>query len=260
MDRETCIRHAAATVSLTHAAIPYLEKLYGKRSADRLFTVIPTCADLDRFVPASSENQNRELLIGCNGTVLSGWFKLDWLCRFYSAIAKLRPDARFEIITRDDKSKVQSALAAARVPSERIEVYSLSPDQMPAAVQLQTASVMFFTSGTAKLGSSPTRMGEVLGCGIPVVANPGVGDVAEIISRHDVGVLVESDDEAAMHVAAEQLLKLLDDQNLPRRCRAAAEEHFSLEQGVRAYDRLYRRILDNDNKRALPNARISERS
>jgi len=102
---------------------------------------------------------------------------------------------------------------------------------------------MFFTQGISKLGSSPTRMGEILGCGLPVVANSGVGDVARIIDKYRVGVLVTEGSQNAMSRALIELDQLRMDPELPERCRQAAEEGFSLESGTKAYKNLYRDIL-----------------
>jgi glycosyltransferase involved in cell wall biosynthesis len=106
---------------------------------------------------------------------------------------------------------------------------------------------MFFTSGISKLGSAPTRLGEALGCGVPVVANEGVGDVADIIRRYNVGVIVKDGSEAAMATALDELAVLRSDPDLPSRCRKAAEEVFSLEAGTEAYRKLYTDILGRPN-------------
>jgi hypothetical protein len=45
-----------------------------------------------------------------------------------------------------------------------------------------------------------------------------------------------------MRRAASELGRLLDDPELPARCRKAAEERFSLEAGVEAYQALYGEI------------------
>lgn len=87
--------------------------------------------------------------------------------------------------------------------------------------------MMFFTDGLSKIGSSPTRMAEILGCGLPVVANEGVEDVARTIQKYRVGVLVDGPDP-----------------DLPTRCRAAAEEIFSLKGGTEAYARIYVSVLN----------------
>jgi glycosyltransferase involved in cell wall biosynthesis len=105
---------------------------------------------------------------------------------------------------------------------------------------------MFFNDGLSKLGSSPTRMAEILGCGLPVVANEGVGDVARIISEYRVGVLAEGPEPEAMTAAWSELTALLKDPELASRCRKAAEEVFSLESGTAAYARLYEQVLEGE--------------
>ncbi|MBK8011020.1 MAG: hypothetical protein IPK13_06690 [Deltaproteobacteria bacterium] len=52
-------------------------------------------------------------------------------------------------------------------------------------------AVIFYAGGQiSELGRSPTRMAEVLGCGLPVVANAGVGDVAQTLTDNRIRVLV----------------------------------------------------------------------
>lgn len=227
-------------VSLTQAAAVYLRERYPQELAGKTVHVIPTCADVDRFRMTAADDG--PIRFGCIGTVLSGWFRLDWLATFYRVAARRDAKARLEVITRDDHATVGNALAAAGVPIDRVEIYGAAPARMPQIVRRQTASVMFFTGGLSKLGSSPTRMGEVLACGRPVVANAGVGDVARIIEEHRVGVLVEDGDDRSMHTALDALDALLADPDLAGRCRRAAEAVFALEAGTRAYHEIYRRL------------------
>jgi glycosyltransferase involved in cell wall biosynthesis len=86
-------------------------------------------------------------------------------------------------------------------------------------------------------------MAEILGCGVPVVANEGVGDVADIIRKFRVGVLVRSVAYQDMESAFFDLQDLLNDPDLSARCRRAAEEVFSLEAGTTAYMALYSEVL-----------------
>lgn len=237
-----CLKRAAAVVSLTHAATEYLHKVYPDELAGKEIDVIPTCADLDRFVPAGP-GPGVPRIYGCVGTVLSGWFKLDWLAAFFHAAATREPDVEFHIITRDDPDRVRAALGGNVAFQARLSVYGRSPLDVHEAVQQQNVSAMFFTEGLSKLGSSPTRLAEILGCGLPVVANAGVGDVAWIIAEHKVGVLVDGPDEAAMIKALDELAALEVDSGLATRCRTASEAMFSLSGGTASYLGIYGRIL-----------------
>ena len=237
-----CLGRAGAVVSLTHAAVEHLKGVYPDALAGQRIAVIPTCADLDRFVPPAASPT--KMVIGCLGTVLSGWFRLDWLASFLKVAAEQAPHAVFELTTRDDVAQVRLALDPDGQLGSRMTIAPSDPGDVHKVLQGQTASVMFFTDGLSKIGSSPTRMAEILGCGIPVVANDGVGDVAFIIRKYRVGVLALSAEPEAMANAWSALLALLDDPDLRSRCRQAAEEIFSLQAGTAAYAQLYSELAD----------------
>ncbi len=245
----TCLRRAGAVVSLTHAAVEYLEQIYPQEMAGQTVAVIPTCADLNRFVPAMQPPTAR--VIGCLGTVLSGWFRLDWLASFLAVAAQHDPTLRFELTTRDDPVRVRTAIGGDEELQSRLTIAPSASDKVHEVLQQQTASVMFFSSGLGKLGSSPTRMAEILGCGLPVVANDVVGDVAHIIREYRVGVLVASSNESDMNEAWNQLQALLSDPALAARCRQAAEDIFSLEQGTASYYALYAGILSKNKPSSM---------
>lgn len=237
------IKHAGAVVSLTDAAVAHLEQIYPTEMAAQQVVVIPTCADLDRFVPAAALPETRK--IGCLGTVLSGWFRLDWLASFVRVALTRDADLTFEITTRDDPAQVRAALDPNREFADRLTIAPSPSEKVHEVVQCQISSVMFYAGGSlSELGRSPTRMAEILGCGLPVVANEGVGDVAEIIRKYNVGVLAKSGSEEDMNAAYDDLIHLLDDPDLAARCRACAQEVFSLEAGTNAYRALYKSVLE----------------
>ena len=249
---KVCLRDAAAVISLTDAAVGYLQDQYPTELQGQRIAVIPTCADLQRF--KRSNKPPIERVFGCVGTVLSGWFLMDWLAALFNTAAQKDPEAKFEVVTRDDTETVRAALDIDGKLGDRLSIFSIASESVHEALQKQSTSVMFFTAGTSKLGSAPTRLGEALGCGIPVIANEGVGDVADIIRRYNVGVIVKDASEIAMNAGLGELELLRSDPDLPSRCRRAAEEVFSLEAGTEAYRKLYADILGHPDGPAAPNA------
>lgn len=242
-----CLRYAATVVSLTHAAVFHLQRTYPAELDGQKIAVIPTCADLARFTPA--QDQSPSLAVhGCIGTILSGWFLTDWLAAWMSTVAEDDANAQFEIITHDDANSVRAALDKNEALGHRLSIWPRPSNDMPEAIRRHDLSVMFFTSGLSKLGSAPTRLAEVLGCGLPIVANDGVGDVAGIIQQNRVGVIVDGPAPEQMRAAFKELKKLVHDPDLPNRCRATAEALFSLDAGTEAYRKLYTEILGNQKR------------
>ena len=239
----SCLHRAAAVVTLTHASVNYLQHEYPDDLRGQRIVVIPTCADLERFVPM--RQRNTPLIVGCLGTLLSGWFRLDWLAAFFSVAARHDPALRFEVTTRDNPELVLSGIKGDADLKARLSIAPCASEQVHELLQRQMVSVMFYAGGEiSELGRSPTRLAEILGCGVPVVANEGIGDVALIIRKYRVGILVKSEKEADMEQAFEELKQLLNESDLADRCRRAAEEVFSLEMGTQKYALLYASILN----------------
>ena len=89
---KVCLRDAAAVVSLTDAAVGYLQDQYPAELKGQRIAVIPTCADLQRF--KRSDKPPSERVYGCVGTVLSGWFLMDWLAALFNTVAQKDPEAQ----------------------------------------------------------------------------------------------------------------------------------------------------------------------
>lgn len=240
---KACLLNSNWVVSLTNVGVDYLKSKYHKKLDNQRFSVIPTCVDLKRFYPYEGERSN-SLLHGCIGTILSGWFRLDWLKSWIHMAALSDPNSNFKIITRDDAKIIRLKIDPYNQLDNKLFISSMHFEEMPNAMRMHSFSVMFFTDGLSKIGSSPTRLAEALGCGIPVVANEGVGDLADIIKKNNIGVVVKSQSDEHMKNAFNELKTLLLDPELSKRCYTVAKDIFSLKLGTNAYNKIYSEILE----------------
>ena len=213
-------RTAHGVVTLGEAAVPVLKARHGAAIRDRT-EVIPTCVDLQRFGPSALPPG--PVRLGLVGT----------LNRLYDVPAMLRlaaaASATVAVVT-PGPTAWDRELAAARVDRR-----SASPDEMPGVLTAVHAGLC--VQHEPSPAAMPTKIGEFLASGRPVVVSPGLGDMDTIVRTYRCGVVL--DDTAA---AADELHALLDDPEVVDRCRRAAEVHFDVDEGVRRLLRLYRRI------------------
>jgi hypothetical protein len=80
---------------------------------------------------------------------------------------------------------------------------------------------------------------ELMALGVPIVANAGVGEVAEVLKTDHAGAVVSTFDPLALAQAAEQVLEL---STSAAAIRQAALRRFRLGDGVARYDAIYRSI------------------
>ena len=91
---------------------------------------------------------------------------------------------------------------------------------------------------------SPTKVGESLAAGVPVVASAGIGDCDLLLRERRVGVVVEDFSEAGLAKAVDELQALLHDPGLAARCQEVARQELSLSGvGAERYASLYGRLL-----------------
>ncbi|MHA6280397.1 glycosyltransferase [Salinimicrobium sp. CAU 1759] len=238
-----CLQHAFAVVSLTHAAVEYLDKIHPDLSLKRKTFVIPTCADLERFQLKDREFPQETITLSCVGSMLSGWFKIDVMRDVIDYVGSHYSNVNFELLTRDNKNELMLKIDPDNKWSNRIHVESVLFKNMPDRLSKHQGSMFFFTANISKLGSAPTRMAEILGTGVPVLTNSGVGDVDKIVVEQNVGELLVSESKADIKIACDNFMQLIRQDDIAKRCRATAEAIFSLDSGVKKYKSIYSNIV-----------------
>jgi glycosyltransferase involved in cell wall biosynthesis len=227
-------------VSLTHAAVAEMQRFDYLQGRMPPVTVIPTCADLARFTPATGrvKESNAPFLLGYVGSA-GTWYLFDEVAACFARLLHMRPEARFLIINRSEHAYILERLANAGVPRAAVDLQAASHAEVPDLIQRMDAGVFFIKPVFSKQASAPTKLAEFLGCGVPCLSNAGVGDMAAVLEGEQVGVALKAFDAVSMERGLRQLLALAHDPDTRARCVAAAHQHFSLDEGVRRYAAVY---------------------
>lgn len=231
-------RAADHIVTLTEASVPVIEAFGYWDGPVPTITVIPTCADLDRFAPPPAPPPPEPFVFGYVGS-FGTWYLMDETMALFGAILERRPDARMLIVNRHEHEAVRAAAARAGLPADRIEIGGAPHAEVAALIHRMHAASALIRSCFSKLSSAPTKLAEYLGCGVPCVGNTGVGDMEAILEGEGTGVALDSFDAAALGQAADRILALSADPGVRARCRDIALSRFSLMGGVTAYRSIY---------------------
>jgi len=159
------------------------------------------------------------------------------------------PGLRWQVWTQSDPRRLRRRLAERGV-NGRVAIGSVPAEALPAKLAGSQAGLSFRKPGLSALAASPTKVGEYLAAGLPVIASPGVGDTDALLTGHEatgrapVGVIVRRFSKEAYREAVLQLAALLNDPDTPKRCRRAAEEHLDLTRvGWARYRQVYNTLI-----------------
>lgn len=246
------ILSADEVIVLTEKAAEIVRNLPYVKGRELSITVIPCCADLSKFKPISAERrakllkgyglEDRFILLyaGSIGT----WYKLGEMIDFFQALKQRVPRAHFLILTHSDHNQISEAMMDRHVNSEDFTIMKVSPDEVAKPISIADAGVCLIKPAFSKKASSPTKVAECLGCGLPIVINSGIGDSEEVIKGNRVGVVINSFDQEAYNRAIDELLELIGEgDKLSQHCRETARNGLSLDYGIGRYWEVYNRLL-----------------
>jgi glycosyltransferase involved in cell wall biosynthesis len=236
-------------ISLTQLAKDEIHSWKGFENVP--ITVIPCCADLNHFARALISDKQQAVFrsalhikstdfvmsyLGSVGT----WYMLDEMLRFYKLLLEKKPNAFFLFITGDNPQHILQAAQKQGLDLARILIHSASRAEVPVLASLSNVSIFFIRQAYSKKASSPTKMGELMALGIPLICNENVGDVGGIIRDGGNGLLINAFNDAQYLKVLDQLdVLLLKDPQTTIEC---ANRYYSLERGIELYQSVYKQL------------------
>lgn len=237
-------RGADQVVVLSQRAVPIV-RAWALPSAPPI-TAVPCCADFTLFAPQAEAARRavrdelkfgpHQLVVGYLGS-LGTWYLLPDMLDFFVRLRRTHPDSCLLMITADWDAQAQAAWDARGLPAHALRVVSLPRSRVPAHLSACDLSLSFIRACFSKQASSPTKLAEVVGVGVPVLISPGIGDSDEQVNRWQAGLVlaelsVEAYDQAIAGLP--QLLKCGGE-----RARELALAEVSLPVGVERYAAIY---------------------
>ncbi len=247
-------------VCLTYAAEKIIKQWPEYKSKVPL-KVIPCSVDMSLFDPARVDDTIKESLkkqlgiedddfiISYLGSVGS-WYLVKEMMQFFKIIGAKNPKVKFLFISPNARQEIEKQAQIAGINKEKILVKEANRNEVPILLSLSRFSVFFIKPCYSKQSSSPTKHGEIMAMGVPVVSNAGVGDVADVIGKYKSGIVLETLNENEY----DKVAILISDDSLfdKNEIRRGALDFYDLNTAVEKYKMVYDQIC-NSNENARQN-------
>jgi glycosyltransferase involved in cell wall biosynthesis len=213
--------------------------------------VIPCCADTERLAAAepARDSTREELQVGERPILVyvgkfTGWYLDREMVEFFVTAREELPSLLLLVISQAEHGLIAAELEKQGVAAADHRILRASPAEVARYLAAADIGISLIRPCFSKISSSPTKIGEYLGAGLPVVSTAGIGDVDQLLGSHT-GVLISELSRDAYRRAAVEVRRLLEDPETSERCRTMANERLSLRDvGIPPYDHLYRRVAE----------------
>ncbi|MFY7668639.1 MAG: glycosyltransferase [Crocinitomicaceae bacterium] len=235
-------------VSLTYNGKNEIISWQGFEQLKNKIEVIPCCADLEKFNPDNINLEKKNVLktelninnddfvLGYVGSI-GTWYMLDEMLSFFKVLLKSKPNAIFLFVSGESQKTIFSKAAELGIAEDRIRVKSVLHHDVATCILLFSASIFFIRPTFSKKASSPTKQGELMAMGVPVICNGGVGDTERVVREYHSGLVIEDFNDESYQLAD---LSFSDfDRTITMK---GAAEFYGLNEGVDRYFSVYQKI------------------
>ena len=223
------ITNADIIVVLTEKAKLELLKKYNILSPIK---IIPTCVDMKKFSNHSKKDTQYNYLFCYSGSV-GTWYCLDEMVNFIKFLRSNHMNANLLLLLNADVSGNTYRHPFSHLDFIKVETCPYS--EVPLYLQKAQFGLYFIRPTYSKLASCPTKLGEFLSMGIPVITNKGIGDCDDWFKKNSLGVLVDDFTQASFAKTHLALKNIMNDNKIRERCIKFALENLSLQSGIFKY-------------------------
>lgn len=219
-------KKSIAMTTLTAAIVPILQQRH--RRIPTIRGVIPTCVQTEKFRPTPMPQGQ----VTC---LLSGTFNNYYdLSRTKQILDEIRKSVNLRVIWA---RAGESPAAVLGVGEELVRRASYS--EMPELVKESHFGVAICKPDHLEslAAAVPTKIGEFLASGRPVIVSKGIGDLDQILESTKTGIVIGHDN--SLQTISEQIISLINDPDTPDRCRELAMQHFDMEKSIGRYLEIY---------------------
>jgi glycosyltransferase involved in cell wall biosynthesis len=247
---EKYIQNADYIISLTEAGKNELCSWPSYKSTIPV-KVIPCCTDMNHFslTDFHQKTESRSMLsISDSALVISylgsigTWYMIDEMLVFFRQLKSVYPDAKFLFVTHSDPLLIQRKANALQLNLEDFIIREATRKEVPQLIKASDINISFIKPVYSKISSSPTKLGEVLSMGIPVICNSGVGDVEKVITRTETGYILHHFSTADFEKAIKAIPSLMNKK--PQEIRDKAEDVYNLNKGIALYRQSYQSLFN----------------
>lgn len=244
------ISYSDAIVVLTDAM---KHELFSLGFVEKNIEVIPCCCNFNKFrIDSESYSSIRKdmnigsdkILLGYIGSV-GPMYDFKCMFKFFQENCIFESKLHLLLLTNSNQKAKNIALKYLKPDiMNKVTFRSVDHSEVPKYLAALDISIFFLKQSYARLGTSPTKFGESLASGVPVICNANIGDLNKHIDEMNCGLIIKNEElfsdfnaKKAVYTKVKSVLEI-DKSNI----RQTAKRTYDLSIAKQKYSKIYKSI------------------
>lgn len=194
------LRSADAFIFVSSKMSGYFKKKYSLDVCN--YSLVPCCVHTERFAMPWDERERKRREMGladrfivCYLGTLTAWQWPDAMFSLAAQIRQRKPETfLYLLIPESDHEKARSFLAQHNIPAGAYRLEEIPHERVGSLLGIADAGLLLRKAHPVNEVASPTKFGEYLAAGVPVIITDKIGDTSEIVARENIGVIISPAD------------------------------------------------------------------
>lgn len=235
------VKRSTKIITLTKSVIAELKNIQSDISEK--ITIIPCAADFNIFKPESEQKKVKlkirddSFVLGYLGSV-GPLYQFKKFLELFMILRGSNKNISALIVTNNlIEARKQIKEAKLSLTDPEVILIRANREEVPSYINYMDVLVSFCTDAYSAKGASPTKIGEALACGVPVISNQGIGDTDIILKEINGGIILPTLESKDFSNYAKKILELksLKSKDLSYR----AKNIFDLNIAIKKYLEVY---------------------
>jgi hypothetical protein len=204
---------------------------------ERKSSVIRTCANNKYFFPLAQNTRDDILKLGYLGTIDTAYNFLR-IANFFSEALKVTQKISLTILTKSNHEKIHEILSNLNINESQYSIgFTRDLIELNQEINNFDICIFYLNQNFSIKASMPTKIGEVLACGVPIACNAFNADMRSLFNSDT--ILLTDFDAKDCKPTLDKMLVLKNNMDTKANCLKAYNEYFSLEQACKEYNQIY---------------------
>lgn len=234
---------SAKILTLTHGLKNLL--IESKRIPKNKIEVIRTCADPREFFPIKG-NKKDSLTIGYLGSIATA-YSFEEIIKFFKNFLNFHDNAILKILSKLDGEELFVLLKKYSIPRSKVVVKYAIREELNREINSFDLLIFCLKENYSVIASMPTKVGEVLSCGKPVICNAFNRDISELIENNNVGYLYNFKDKYKDSVH-KKIMSLVNSEKVTSSCIQLAKKEFDVTAASQNYLEIYSQLIEKRHR------------
>lgn len=238
-------RDADYILTLTYKSIKYINKEYN--ISKKKISYVACFTDTKKF-SFNKNNTNKELIFGYVGNVkLSYNFKK--VLSFLEIFNTINKNWKLYFVNNHLSEKEKENIFSRFKIKNKIFFFKSDFENMNKIYQKFDVGIYFLNKDFSKIASCPTKLGEMLSCGIPIITNSGIGDIEMYLKNEKkCGFIVDGMKKSKLKVINSNLKNKKKILKLKMNAKCIAHKFFEKNKNFLVYKKIYKDLIDSQIK------------